>query len=101
MKTDVVEPVVAELVRAIELADGPAAVARALSVSTQTVCFWRDGRRRMGTEHGAALEQASGFKVTRQQMWPLSWKRIWPELAANDAATTPIETIEEVAQHAA
>jgi DNA-binding transcriptional regulator YdaS (Cro superfamily) len=91
MKTDVVEPVVAELVRAIDLADGPAAVARALNVTTQTVCFWRDGRRRMGSEHGAALEQAAGFKVTRQQMWPVSWQRIWPELAT-DAVNEPRST---------
>ena len=97
MKTDVVEPVVAELVRAIELAGGPAAVARALVVSTQTVCFWRDGQRRMGSEHGAALEAASDFKVTRQQMWPMSWQRIWPELASYEAAApVPASKTEEV-----
>jgi len=39
----------------------------------------------MGSEHGAALEMASGEKVTRQQMWPTSWRRIWPELAEGAA----------------
>lgn len=97
MNTDQVEPVVAEIARAIALCDGPAKAAALLGVSTQTACFWRDGKRKMGTEHGAPLEMATGGRVKRQQIWPKSWKRIWPELAAYEAAQ-PLST--EEAGHA-
>lgn len=88
MKPDQAEPVVAEVARAIEIAGGPAQVARSLGVSTQAVCFWRDGAREMRSDQGAPLEALTGAKVTRKHMWPRSWQRIWPELAANDPATT-------------
>lgn len=81
MSEKIVEPVPAVVARAIQLAGGPAQVARSLGLSTQTVCFYRDGERRLNTDHGAALEALAGGKVTRQQMWPNSWQRIWPELA--------------------
>lgn len=82
----VVEPVVAEIARAIDLCGGPGHAALKLGVSTQLVYFWKAGKRRMGTEHGAPLEMATGGRVTRQQIWPLSWPRTWPELAAYEAA---------------
>ena len=85
MNTPMPEPVIAEVARAIELSGGPAVVARALNVTTQTVCFYRDGDRRFKTDHGATLESMTGGIVTRKQMWPESWSRIWPELAASDA----------------
>lgn len=81
MSEKIVEPVPSVVARAIELAGGPAHVARSLGLNTQTVCFYRDGARRLNTDHAAALEALSGGQVTRQQMWPKSWKRIWPELA--------------------
>lgn len=74
------EPVLSAVAQAIELSGGPAVVARALGFSTQTVCFYRDGRRRLKAEHGALLESMSGGRVTRKDIWPLSWRRIWPEL---------------------
>lgn len=86
MNTDPVEPVLSEIARAIEIGGGPARFARDLMVSTQTVCFWRDGKRRLRAEQGAPIEVLTGGKVTRKHIWPLSWRRIWPELAANDPA---------------
>lgn len=85
MNTDQVEPVLSEVVRAIELGGGPAKVARALRVSTQTVCFYRDGKRRFNSDHGATLEALTDRQVTRKHIWPVSWPRIWPELASVDA----------------
>jgi DNA-binding transcriptional regulator YdaS (Cro superfamily) len=77
------EPVKANVARAIELAGGPAKVARCLTppVSTQTVCFWRDGRRQLKADYGAELEQLTNGQITRKDIWPVSWQRIWPELA--------------------
>lgn len=91
MNTPMPEPVVTEVARAIELSGGPAAVARKLQVSTQTVCFYRDGDRRLNTDHGATLEALSGGQVTRKDMWPVSWSRIWPELA--EASDTSVGNV--------
>lgn len=33
--------------------------------------------------HGAAIEQFTQGAVTRQQMFPNDWQRIWPELATD------------------
>jgi DNA-binding transcriptional regulator YdaS (Cro superfamily) len=92
MSTDQVEPVLSEVARAIELAGGPAKVARGLRLSTQTVCFYRDGKRRISAEHGAPLEDMTNGQVTRKHIWPNSWPRIWPELAGaatNTSTSTP------------
>ena len=89
MSTDQVEPVVAQVARAIELAGGPAHVARLLGVSTQTVCFYRDGKRQFREKYAAELEAATAAQVTRKDIWPNSWRSIWPELAAYEAASPP------------
>lgn len=91
MKTELVEPVLSEIVRAVELCGGPARFARDLGVSTQTVCFWRDGKRRLRAEQGAAIEALTGGKVTRKDIWPATWSRTWPELASADAAEPTTE----------
>lgn len=88
MSTDQVEPVLSEVARAIQLAGGPAKVARGLQVSTQTVCFYRDGKRRISAEHGADLEAMTQGQVTRKHIWPTRWPRIWPELAGTNATNT-------------
>ncbi|MGK5044925.1 transcriptional regulator [Janthinobacterium sp. GB4P2] len=40
------------------------------------------GGRPVPAEHGAAIERATGGQVTRQELFPDSWARIWPELVA-------------------
>ena len=88
MNTSLTEPVVAEVARAIELSGGPAVVARALNVSTQTVCFYRDGERRLKSDYGAVLEALCNGQVTRRDIWPVSWSRIWPEIPGSADTTT-------------
>lgn len=83
MSEKIVEPVPSVVARAIELAGGPVHVARSLNLSRQVVYFYGTGERRLNSDHAAALEALTGGKVTRQQMWPNSWKRIWPELATS------------------
>ena len=68
---------------AIAKAGGPARVARMCGVTVQAACFWRDGLRALPFEHGPTRERASG--VSRAELWPDDWRRVWPELA-NDAA---------------
>ena len=64
---------------AIAEAGGPAVVAQLLAASVQAVCFWRDGKRSFPVEHCAKLEAAQ-TKVTRRDLRPDDWHRIWPEL---------------------
>lgn len=65
---------------AIEIVGGAAALARSLNVTTQAVCFWRDGKRRLPESLGARIESATGGRVTRQSLWPDTWQEVWPEL---------------------
>lgn len=45
-----------------------------------------DGRKPVPVVHGAAIEAFTGGAVTRKQLFPNDWQRIWPELASADAA---------------
>ncbi|MEF8755966.1 MAG: helix-turn-helix domain-containing protein [Accumulibacter sp.] len=79
-----------EIHKAIEIIGGPSKTAAVLGVSPQAVCFWRDGKRRFPAELCAAIERATGGAVTRRDLRPDDWARIWPELAdANHSA--PVE----------
>jgi len=45
------------------------------------------GIRGCGASLAAAIEVASGFQVTRQELRPHDWQEIWPELAAQKLGT--------------
>ena len=65
-------------------------LAKHLGVPASFVSSMADGRKPVPVAHGAAIEQFTEGAVTRQQMFPANWRRIWPELAANaDTAPTP------------
>ena len=74
------------IARAIDLSDGPAALARKLRVTTQAVCFWRDGKRKFPEALGARLEGITGGSVTRRDLWPDTYLDIWPELGSGSTA---------------
>ncbi len=76
--------------RAITCLGGPAALARQLSVTTQAVCFWRDGKRKLPEALGARIEFVTEGQVTRQQLWPDDWLAIWPELAMPRAPSATV-----------
>lgn len=46
------------------------------------------GEKPVPVEHGAPIEAFSAGAVTRQQMFPHDWRRIWPEL--DTAAATEL-----------
>ena len=54
------------------------------------------GDKPVPVEHGAPIEAFTGGAVSRQQLFPNDWRRIWPELAtapaANDAQTPVTDT---------
>lgn len=60
-----------------------AALAAALDVPRSFVTKMGSGEKRIPVEHMAAIESFTDGAVTRQEMHPTGWQRIWPELAAN------------------
>lgn len=73
--------------QAIEAAGGPSKLAAGLGVTPQAVCFWRDGLRRLPFEHGPEIERMAGGVVTRRQLFPDDWQRVWPEMETADDGT--------------
>ncbi|MEJ2800607.1 helix-turn-helix domain-containing protein [Comamonadaceae bacterium PP-2] len=55
---------------AIQGAGGPAKVARALGVTVQAVCFWRDGLRSLPAEHCPTLERLNDGRVRCEELRP-------------------------------
>lgn len=58
-----------------------ARLARHLHVPASFVSKMADGEKPVPVEHGAPIEQFTERAVTRQQLFPNDWQRIWPELA--------------------
>ena len=68
-----------------------AALSKAIGAHAPDVSRWADGKRPIPFDYGAAIELATGGLVTRQEMFPDDWARLWPELASS--ATTPPATV--------
>lgn len=68
--------------KACQIFGGQAAFARALGVSSPTVSQWVSGGRPIPPKRCVAIEQATGGKVTRQELRPHDWADHWPELKA-------------------
>lgn len=64
-------------------------LAKHLGVVPSFVNKMAAGEKPVPVEHGAPIEAFTGGAVTRQQMFPNDWRRIWPELAACESASTP------------
>lgn len=65
--------------RAVEIAGGVSALADSIGFSQSGVSNWR-ARGSVPVEHCAAIEQATAGAVTRRDLRPNDWWRIWPEL---------------------
>lgn len=61
---------------------GLAKLAAALGESVQTVSNWRE--RGVPIHKCAQLEQVTEAQVTRRELRPNDWHRIWPELVTDD-----------------
>jgi DNA-binding transcriptional regulator YdaS (Cro superfamily) len=66
-----------------------AALARHLGVPASFVSKMAAGDKPVPLEHGALIESFTGGAVSRREMFPESFERIWPELAASDAQPAP------------
>lgn len=76
--------------RAAEAVHGQAALARAIGVQPPTVNQWLSGLRPVPAERCAAIELATEGRVTRIDLRPEDWHRIWPELAEKHPELVPV-----------
>ncbi|OYV49305.1 MAG: hypothetical protein B7X10_02020 [Burkholderiales bacterium 21-58-4] len=66
--------------RAIKYFGSAKKLADALGVTTQAVCFWRDGKRGIDADIIASIERVTNGHVTRQEFRPDTYQLTWPEL---------------------
>lgn len=64
-----------------------AALAKHLGVSPPNVVAWSIGDKPIPVIHGAGIEIFTKGAITRREMFPDSWQRIWPELAEPAASS--------------
>lgn len=61
-------------------------LASAIGAHAPDVSNWARGLRSVPHHYGPDIEKATGGQVTRQDLFPDSWQRIWPELARSKRA---------------
>ncbi len=59
-----------------------ASLAKALPAHAPDISKWADGSRPIPIHHAAAIERETDGLVTRKEMFPDTWQKIWPELVA-------------------
>lgn len=77
----------------IESGTKKAEFARAINVSPALLHQWIENIRPVAIRHCPAIEGETGGKVTRQELRPDDWHKIWPELAIarpHHRATDPL-----------
>lgn len=57
-----------------------ASLARKLSISPVLISQWKNGTRPVPIERCPDIERATNGAVTRKDLRPDDWARIWPEL---------------------
>lgn len=67
-----------------------AALAIHLGVPAPNVCSWVSGQKSPSVKAAVVIEQFTGGQVTRKDLFPNDWQKIWPELAS----TTDTQTAE-------
>lgn len=70
-----------------------ALLAKAICAHAPDISRWADGSRAIPFHFGAPIELATGGQVTREEMFPCDWEKLWPELVftarrVNDLVST-------------
>ena len=63
-----------------------AALASYLGIPAPNVCLWVSGQKSPSIKAAVAIEIFTGGDVTRKDLFPNDWQRIWPELADQQTA---------------
>lgn len=72
-----------------------AALAKHLGVSPPNVVAWTSGEKPIPMIHAAGIEIFTGGAITRRDLFPDTWHKVWPELAttsASQSTSTPKES---------
>ena len=77
------------LQKAVDAAGGQASLATRIGVKQQHVWNWINRGGRVPPERCVDIERVTGSTVTRRDLRPHDWWRIWPELI-NDEHPAPI-----------
>ncbi|MYM25757.1 Cro/Cl family transcriptional regulator [Duganella sp. FT135W] len=65
-----------------------AVLAKAIGAHAPDVSRWADGSRPVPPERCVDIEIATDGQVTRPDLRPADWMRIWPELVPHAVAST-------------
>lgn len=79
--------------RACDAVGSQAEMSRILGVTPAMVNQLIKGHRPVPIEHCCAIESATGGVVTRQELRPDDWQKIWPELPPLTPKTEAVEVI--------
>jgi len=66
-----------------------AVLAKAIGTHAPDVSRWADGSRPIPLRFAAPIEAATAGAVTRQEMFPDDWAKLWPELAPSSPIPNP------------
>lgn len=70
--------------RAAQHAGSQALLAQLINVKQPTVSEWMRGERPVPIERCVDIERATSGAVTRRDLRPDDWHRIWPELVTDE-----------------
>ena len=59
-------------------------LAKAIGAHAPDISRWADGSRQIPIHFAAQIELATNGEVTRKEMFPNDWQKIWPELAEKE-----------------
>ena len=65
---------------------GQAALAASIGLKQQHIWNWLNRGNSIPPEHCSAIERVTGGKVSRWDLRPADWHRIWPELIGSVGA---------------
>jgi DNA-binding transcriptional regulator YdaS (Cro superfamily) len=70
-------------------------LAKAVGVSPVVISLWKNGKRPVPIGRCPAIEQATNGAVTRKDLRPNDWARIWPELVHQGQPAAALRKVAE------
>lgn len=70
--------------RACRIAGSQAALAELIGVSAQRIKNWLSRDKEIPELYCSRIERALSKRVRRQELRPLDWQEVWPELIGQD-----------------
>ena len=64
-----------------------AMLAKAIGAHAPDISKWASGKRPIPVPYAALIETETKGSVTRKEMFPTNWQKVWPELARSKPRT--------------